>query len=429
VSLLLVPFTSAALSAQTSYPSTTTVQPTGGGGPVTVYLNVNYSPLCVNEGDNVIYSATVGNQSESGSSNALEFATYGPGTYPVTGSFSGFYGFDSGGNPCMVESSSGSGTLNIAAPTASQVLISAPDQPIQGAPATISVSVSGADNYTIGPTPTGSVILFNGSTALATLPLTARAGATTSSASLTVPTTGLPAGTYTLNAVYQGDANLSASTATPVSVTLLPYKQPSEVSLDSNSNESYDVGQSATLTAEVDYGLYDSQFAPTGTVTFYTGSTDIGSATLVAYNDGYQLVGRGTLTVNTTGLPIGAYPVVAKYSGDSRFDASTSPQRTVTLSAATVTQGSVSPSSVAPGKTATFTATVTRTGVSGVPTGSVTFSLAGVSLGSANLNSNGVATFSYATTGLAAGSYTIQASYSGDAQDSSSAANITLVIT
>jgi hypothetical protein len=55
------------------------------------------------------------------------------------------------------------------------------------------------------------------------------------------------------------------------------------------------------------------------------------------------------------------------------------------------------------------------TAASGTPTGSVTFSENGAVLGTVALNASGVAT--YTTSDLSAGSQTITASYSGDAND------------
>jgi len=69
----------------------------------------------------------------------------------------------------------------------------------------------------------------------------------------------------------------------------------------------------------------------------------------------------------------------------------------------------------------TLTATVTRSVGSGFATGTVTFSVQGTALGSAKLNGSGVATFSAPTAGIAAGSYPVVATYSGDASDTVSA--------
>ena len=75
----------------------------------------------------------------------------------------------------------------------------------------------------------------------------------------------------------------------------------------------------------------------------------------------------------------------------------------------------------------TFTATVAPTTGSGVPTGTVTFSESGTTLGTGTLNSSGAATFSTST--LAVGSDIITATYSGDATYASSSNTVTETIT
>jgi len=63
------------------------------------------------------------------------------------------------------------------------------------------------------------------------------------------------------------------------------------------------------------------------------------------------------------------------------------------------------------GQTVTFTATVTPSAGSGIPTGTVTFKDGAITLGSGMLNGSGQATF--ATTALSAGGHSITAQYAG----------------
>jgi uncharacterized repeat protein (TIGR01451 family) len=76
----------------------------------------------------------------------------------------------------------------------------------------------------------------------------------------------------------------------------------------------------------------------------------------------------------------------------------------------TTLASSVNPSNA--GQPVTFTATVAPTGGSGTPTGSVTFTDGGTTLGTVPLSG---ATAAFTTSSLAAGSHSIAASYSGDA--------------
>jgi YVTN family beta-propeller protein/uncharacterized repeat protein (TIGR03803 family) len=60
---------------------------------------------------------------------------------------------------------------------------------------------------------------------------------------------------------------------------------------------------------------------PTGTVTYFNGSTQIGTATLSG--------GVGTFNYNPSSLAVGIYSITAVYSGDSMFSASTSAPQTL----------------------------------------------------------------------------------------------------
>jgi YVTN family beta-propeller protein len=62
---------------------------------------------------------------------------------------------------------------------------------------------------------------------------------------------------------------------------------------------------------------------PTGTVTFFNNSTQVGTATLSG--------GVGTFNYNPSSLAVGIYSITAVYSGDSMFSASTSPQQTLAI--------------------------------------------------------------------------------------------------
>ena len=98
----------------------------------------------------------------------------------------------------------------------------------------------------------------------------------------------------------------------------------------------------------------------------------------------------------------------------------------VTGPAATTTTLTASAATIAAGSSVTFTAQVTPTG-SGTPTGTVTFLNGTTSLGTGTLNAGGQAT--YSTSSLAAGSYSVTATYGGDttfAASTSSAVALTV---
>jgi hypothetical protein len=170
------------------------------------------------------------------------------------------------------------------------------------------------------------------------------------------------------------------------------------------------IGQSVTLTATVT--AQSGTTAPTGTVTFYSGSTTLGTATLSP---------SGTATFSTTTLPAGSDSITATYGGDSEDASSTSSPVTVTIASATaptITVLTASSVSINVGQSVTFTAKVSPQSGNVVPAGSVHFFDGAVSLGNGSLNAGGTTTLS--TAGLAAGTHSITASYLGNSADASS---------
>ena len=149
---------------------------------------------------------------------------------------------------------------------------------------------------------------------------------------------------------------------------------------------------------------------PTGSVTFKNGSTVLGTAP----------VNSGTASFAASSLPVGSYTLTAYYNGDTVFETS-GPSTGVTqvVTQAPSTLGlNASSGAVLVGNPVTLTATVNTGGIPVVPTGTVTFSSNGVSIGSANVDGSGIATL--ATSSLAAGIDSITASYFGDANFSAS---------
>jgi hypothetical protein len=145
---------------------------------------------------------------------------------------------------------------------------------------------------------------------------------------------------------------------------------------------------------------------PGGTVNFMSGSTPLGTATL-------NSSGVATLTITT--LAVGSYSLTAQYAGTASFLSSTSAAVSVTVNAqatATTTSLTASPNSIATGQTLTLTAAVQGTG-SAAPGGTVNFLSGSTLLGTATLNSSGVATLT--TNSLAAGTYSLTAQYAGNA--------------
>ncbi len=179
---------------------------------------------------------------------------------------------------------------------------------------------------------------------------------------------------------------------------------PTTTQLISSVNPSLS-GQRATFVATVSSTLGGT---PTGAVTFLNGTTVLGTNPLV----------NGKATLNTIKLPVGENTITAVYRGDANDVGSTSGAVTqFVLDGAT---SSILGSSLDPsiyGQMVTFTATVTGSGTV-PPTGQVTFTWLGNSIGSATLNSSGVATLTKSN--LNADAYPLTAVYKGDAKNKSS---------
>jgi hypothetical protein len=187
------------------------------------------------------------------------------------------------------------------------------------------------------------------------------------------------------------------------------------------------IGAPVTLTAAV---TNTGTPAPTGKVSFLTGSTVVGSANLVN--------GVATLTASTTGVPAGTYSVTSSYAGDANYGAAKSAAVAITVIGKKATKLLLTPASqtLMQGATAAFTATVTGSSPFGYgyPTGTVKFLLGPTVLGTQALSYSGSymsdAALSLATTGFPAGTYSITASYSGDTYNlpSTSTSSVTITI-
>ena len=252
-------------------------------------------------------------------------------------------------------------------------------------------------------TPTGSVTFtftfLDGSTTQDTAPLNSGGKATFTTKALPV------GGSYTITAVYGGDSNFTTSTSTALTQTVNQDATTTTVASSANSSVS---GQPITFTATVK-AMAPGSGVPTGTVTFFDGSTSLGTA---------LLNGSGHATISISNLAVGPHTTItASYVGDGNFTASVSSALTQTVKQdATKTTVSSSANPSGSGKPVTFTATVKAVAPGiGTPTGTVTFSINGTPQSPVPLRViNGVDQATFTTAPLSAGTYTITAVYDGD---------------
>ena len=259
----------------------------------------------------------------------------------------------------------------------------------------------------IGAAPTGTVTFKDGSTTLATVPVSATAGSSiayvTGSAKYTASQ--LSWGSHTLSAIYNGDSNYAASSIGQSAYIYITGAIPSMTVQPASTT--IKINQTLLVTATL--GASGSLPVPTGTVTFTVTKLDmtpIYTSPAVAVSSG-----SASFTIPANTLTLGPVVVVAKYSGDSDYVGASSTAQIQVNSSGTVTP-TVSLTLPTGTVNGTFPVTVTVNGPSGdpTPTGSVmitgsvfmTFPLVN---GSANIN------YGFA---LPPGPNTLTATYLGD---------------
>jgi large repetitive protein len=226
--------------------------------------------------------------------------------------------------------------VNLAVTTAT--VSASPDPALVLSTITFTATVTGT-----GGIPTGSASFFaNGSISLGSGTLNGAGTAQVTNATL-------PAGAYQITAVYPGDANNAGTSS--AAVKLVVGTLPTTTNLGSAATTG--LNSQLILVATV----ADSSGAgplPTGTVTFTSGTTVLGTSTLDAS-------GVATLTPN---LNVGIYTVVASYGGDPLHSPSQSSPFKVSSQGSSYTL-TVTPSAVNLASSQNTTVAVTLTSISG----------------------------------------------------------------
>jgi uncharacterized repeat protein (TIGR01451 family) len=255
-----------------------------------------------------------------------------------------------------------------------------------GSPLTLTAAVNSN-----GGSATGSVTFLDGGATLGSAVLNGQ-----ESASLTLST--LSPGVHTILVKYAGDGRASASSSEPVSVVV---KQTTSLALTSSFNPALTISP-ITLTVNLTNA---GASAATGNVVFTEGTTQLGTAALDA-------AGHASLTLPS--LPAGTHAITASYAGDGNDFATVSPAltQTVNLRATTTTLTGSQTDPTNP-QQVTLIAVVHSDG-SVPPTGSISFTSAGLAVGTATVDSTGVATLTILIENPG-GSESIVASYAGDA--------------
>ncbi|MGC1476510.1 MAG: Ig-like domain repeat protein [Terriglobales bacterium] len=152
----------------------------------------------------------------------------------------------------------------------------------------------------------------------------------------------LGAGSYTITATFTPtDTTTYASTSATIALTVA--KATPALALTSSA-ASVGVGSAVTFTAT----LTSSAGAASGSVSFYDGTTLLGTGTLA----------MGVATYTTTNLPVGALSITAVYGGDTNFSALTSAGLTESVLTAFTVTAPTTPVPVAPGGAAIIDLTI-----------------------------------------------------------------------
>jgi sugar lactone lactonase YvrE len=269
------------------------------------------------------------------------------------------------------------------AQTSTAVAAPVPNPGIAGGTVAITAVVKVTEGVS---SPAGTVAFTSGTATLGSATLGA-------SGTATIDLT-FAAGTYSIAATYSGDGNDGGSVSAPYSLTVQLATTATAVTASPSPAV---VESPVSFVAKVT----GNGGIPTGSVAFSADGASMGSATLDS---------TGAATLSYAALAAGNHSITARYAGDANDAVSASPA--ISLVVTTIPTATALGASSTSGASAQVTLVAAVVGSSGpMPTGTVTFNDGATAIGSATLNTSGVATL---IPNLAAGSYTIVAVYSGD---------------
>ncbi len=286
-----------------------------------------------------------------------------------------------------------SGSGSPAAPAASQVALTVSSTAVvTGTGVTLSAALTTSGSSA----PIGVITFFDGTTALQAVSL---AGGTSVTASIS----GFAAGSHSITAAYGGDQTHAAATSAPMTIV---STTPTTTTLTANPLIAA-VGDPVTLTATVSANGY----TPTGSVTFTSNGTNLGTVALNA------VMGVQTAQLVTTSLPLGTDQIVATFGASSFGIGSASAAVGVQIHSALINTSdtlTVSPSgTIASGTLTTLTASIKPVSGSAPLTGTISFLDGSRVLGSVAISATNSGTIQ--TKQFNVGSNSLTAVYTGDA--------------
>ncbi|HET6251032.1 MAG TPA: Ig-like domain repeat protein, partial [Tepidisphaeraceae bacterium] len=295
----------------------------------TSVASLSSSASTVASGTSVTFTATVASASGSGptptgtvtfndGSNSLGTTTLINGTavLPTTGLQTGANTITAvySGDATYTASTSSPVTVNVGSGVlagSTTTIGKSSGSILLGATETLTATVAPAAS---GPTPTGDVQFYNGSSPFGSEVLLQNGSAI-------YPTSSLPLGTDSITAHYLGDAIYAPSISTATTVVVAKAAANATVSASPTAITS---GDSVLLTGKV-LPAVSGGAIPTGTVTFIDkGTVTLGTA---------MLDGTGTATLSTITLPVGTDAITMTYPGDGNYNSAASTAANVQVNA------------------------------------------------------------------------------------------------
>ncbi len=333
-------------------------------------------------------ATSLGTSTTTSGAAAIDVSTLSVATHSLTATYNGATDYATSTSVPMsqqVQKATTNGTLTASA-----------NPVIAGRSVTLTAAITSP-----GVTPTGNVTFLDGATVLGTGALNAQGVATYTVLSFHPATHGLIAS-------YAGDGNSLPSSLT---LSLVAQQATTSTVLSASPNPSV-VGTSVVLSATVT----GNGGAPSGTVDFRDGATDLGTG---------QLGANGVATLPVSSLAVGPHTLSAVYAGDTNDAGSTSSGIAQTVGQTTTsTVLTPTPNPAAQGSVIQIAVRVTSN--AGVPGGSVQILDGSSPLGNVTLNNAGVAVFP--TGSLPAGPHNLSANYLGDTNDAGSASPVVVEV-
>jgi hypothetical protein len=282
---------------------------------------------------------TLGTASVSGGQATLTTSSLGAGGHSISAAYSGDANNSAATSAALAQSvTQATPGVSLTAPNTTSAA---------GQSVTITATVSG------GFAASGSVMFSDGGIPLAAVPVSGGQAAYTTSS--------LAVGTHSVVATYSGDANNAAATSSALVLTVV--RAITTTTLGSSQNPDQYLSTTTVTAAVTAAGL-----TPTGNVTFYDGSTALGTAVVdstgratlsiqnvktvtftatgtcafspptgtVTFYDGTNAIGTVTLVngvakLTKSNLSTGAHNITVRFGGNSTVAGSTSPAVAVTV--------------------------------------------------------------------------------------------------